>query len=180
MSLYIDEADAIKELQERGYRVLKVDFPNTASSIKDLIEYFYARRLYYNPDRKFPPSRNFKEDQKYMSVFVKKREQMGLSRKYAIREAAMLIEILFRFEKHLKLSNPIMSARALDVGFIMDRVCAIANDEITDASEEETDRYINELNETYNKKYAERDEELATASRKRILERLYGERDGNA
>ena len=53
MSLYFDEEDAAEKLREQGYRVTKVMFPATASNIKDLIEYFYARRLYYNPDRLF-------------------------------------------------------------------------------------------------------------------------------
>lgn len=174
MSLYFDDAEAAEKLRERGYRVVKVEFPAAASSIKDLLEYFYARRLYYNADRPFPPSRNIVEDRKYISGFVKKRQALGLSRKNAFREAVMLIEILFRFEKHLKLRTPVMSPRVLQVGFIMDRVCAIANDEIDEASEEETERYINEVNEFYNRKYAARDAKIAEASRKRILERLNG------
>ena len=119
------------------------------------------------------------EDRKYISGFVKKRQELGLSRKHATREAAMLIEVLFRFEKHLKLRTPIMSPRVLQVGFIMERVCAIASGEIDEASEEETERYIDAVNEIYNKKYAERDTELAVASRKRILGRLHGQRNGN-
>jgi len=179
MSLYFDEEEAADQLRERGYRVVKVEFPNTATTIKDLIEYFYARRLYYNPNRPFPISRNFEEDKKYVSVLVKKRQATGLSRKNAIKEAAMLIETLFRFEEHLKLAEPIMSPRALSVGFILNRVCAIANDEIAEASESETERYIDEINEVYDKKYAERDAEIAAASRKRILERLHEQREGN-
>lgn len=173
MSFYFDEEEAVKELQERGYRVVKVDFPNaTVSSIKDLIDYFYARRLYYNPDRPFPPSRNFVQDRKFMAGFVKKRQELGLNRKQAIREAAMLIETLFRFEKYLQLREPIMSPKALEVGFIMDRVCAIASDEIDEASEAETERYIDEINKIYNKKFAVRDAELAASSRERIIERM--------
>ena len=174
MSLYFDEEDAVEKLRDRGYRVVKVEFPLTASSIKDLIDYFYARRLFYNPDRLFPASRNFVKDRNYISGFVKKRQELGLSRKNAIREAAMLIEVLFRFEEHLPLRTPVMSPRVLQVAFIMDRVCAIASDEIDEASEDETERYINEVNESYNRKYAARDAELAEASRKRILERLNG------
>lgn len=177
MSLYFDEEEAAEKLRERGYRVVKVEFPTAASTIKDLLEYFYARRLFYNPDRPFPPSRNLVQDRNFISGFVKKRQQLGLGRKDAIREAAMLIEVLFRFEEHLKLRTPIMSPRVLQVGFIMERVCAIASDEIDEASEAETERYIDALNEVYNRKNAERDTELADASRKRILERLNVERD---
>ncbi len=179
MSLYFDEAEAVEKLREQGYRVVKVEFPTASSSIKDLLEYFYARRLFYNPDRPFPASRNIVQDRNYISGFVKKRQQLGLSRKNAIREAAMLIEVLFRFEEHLKLRDPIMSPRALEVGFIMERVCAIASDEIDEASESETERYIDELNEVYNRKNAARDAELAAASRKHILERLHDQGNRN-
>ena len=179
MSLYFDEKEAVETLRERGYRVVKVELPNTASSIKDLLDYFYARRLFYNPERTFPPSRNFEQDRKYLSVLVRKRENMGLSRKNAIRECTVLIDTLFRFEEHLKLSEPVMSPRALDVGFILNRVCAIANDEIGEAGEAETERYIDAINEVYGRKFAERDAEIATASRKRILERLNVQREGN-
>ena len=174
MSLYFDEEEAVEKLRDRGYRVVKVEFSGSASTIKDLLEYFYARRLYYNPDRPFPPSRNLVEDRNFISGFVKKRQDLGLSRKNAIREATMLIEVLFRFEKHLKLRTPVLSPRVLQIGFIMERVCAIASDEIDEASEEETERYINSVNEFYNRNYAERDAEIAAASRKRILERLNG------
>ncbi len=178
MSLYFDEGEAVEKLRELGYRVIKVEFSPSASNIKNLVEYFYARRLYYNPDRPFPLSRNFAEDRNYLSGFVKKRQALGLSKKNAVREAAMLIEVLFRFEKHLRLKEPVMSPSALGVGFIMNRVCAIANDEIDEASEDETGRYIDEINEVYDKKYAKQDMDLAEDSRKRILERLsHGQRD---
>lgn len=171
-SLYFDEAEIVKELQERGYRVVKVNFPEKVSNIKDLVDYFYARRFHYNPDRPFPLSRNFEQDQKYISVIVRKRQELGLSRVQAVRECAMLIETLFRFEKHLKLRDPVLSPQALTVGFIMEKVCAIANDEIGEAGEEETGRFIDEINEIYEKKFAARDEERASESRKRIIERL--------
>lgn len=171
-SLYFDEEEMVKELRDRGYRVIKVVFPEIVSSIKDLIDYFYARRFHYNEDRPFPLSRNFENDQKYMHGIVKKRQDMGLSRVQAVRECAMLIETLFRFEKHLKLREPVLSPQALTVGFIMEKVCAIANDEIGEAGEEETGRYIDEINETYEKKFAQRDADRAAESRKRILERI--------
>ena len=178
-SLYFDEEEMVKELRERGYRVVKVVFPEIVSSIKDLIDYFYARRFHYNEDRPFPLSRNFENDQKYMNVIVKKRQDMGLSRVQAVRECAMLVETLFRFEKHLKLREPVLSPQALTVGFIMEKVCAIANGEIGEAGEEETGRHIDEVNEIYEKKFAQRDTDRAAESRKRILERLHDQRDRN-
>jgi hypothetical protein len=176
-SLYFDEEEAVRELKERGYRVLKVDFPDKVSNIKDLVDYFYARRMYYNQEREFPISRNFDEDQKYMSVFVKKRQDTGLSRIQAVRECSMLIEATFRFEKHLKLREPILSPQALTVGFIIAKVCAIVNDEIAEASEAETGRYIDEINEVYETEFAQRDAERAAESRRRIMEGLHDQRD---
>ena len=80
MSLYFDESESVEKLRERGYRVVKVEFPGSATTIKDLLEYFYARRLFYNPDRPFPPSRNLVQDRNYISGFVRKRQQLGSRR----------------------------------------------------------------------------------------------------
>lgn len=176
-SLYFDEEEMVKELQERGYRVIKVDFPHVVSSIKDLLDYFYARRFHYNQNRTFPISRNFEADRKYLNNLVKKRQDTGLSRIQAVRECAVLIETLFRFEEYLKLREPVLSPQALTVGFIMEKICAIANGELDEASEEETRQYIDEINEIYEKKFAQRDAEIAAESRKRILGRLHAEKD---
>lgn len=179
--MFFEEEEAIKILQDLGYRVVKVEFPEISSvrTAKDLVEYFYARRQFYNPDRRFPPSLNYKQDTKFMSGILKKRQQLGLSRKVAAQEAAVLIETLFKFEKHLKLREPVMSPKILEVGSIMDRICMYANGEVDEVGETDTNIFIDEINEVYKKKYSERDAERAAQSRKRILERLHGERDRN-
>lgn len=176
-----DEQKAIEELQERGYRITKADLAEapSISTVKDLVDYFYARRFFYNSDRKFPQSRNYKDDTKYMSAFVKKRQKLGLGRKAAIREAAMLIDTLFKFEEHLKLQEPVLSPRFLAIDSFMDRVCSFANGEVDDVNDAETEEYIAKLNEEYNKEFAQRDLELAAANRKEILEKMYGQRCGD-
>lgn len=52
--LFFDEQEAIKELQSRGYRVVKEDYPDAGSinTLRELVDYFYSRRRFYNPDRK--------------------------------------------------------------------------------------------------------------------------------
>lgn len=172
--MFFEEEEAVQKLQDLGYRVVKVEFPEAPSvkTAKDLVEYFYARRQFYNPDRRFPPSLNFKQDTKFMSGFLKKRQQSGLSRKIAVQEAAVLIDTLFKFEGHLKLREPVMSPRILEVGSIMDRICTYANGEADEVGEVDTNMFIDEINVVYNKKYAERDAARAAASRKRILKRL--------
>ncbi len=180
--MFFEEEEAVQELQDLGYRVVKVAFPEASSvkTVKDLMEHFYACRLFYNPDRKFPLSLNFKQDTKFISGFLRKRQQAGLSRKIAVQEAAMLIDTLFKFEGHLKLREPVTSPRILEVGSIMDRICTYANGEVDEVGEVNTGMFIDEINAVYNKKYAERDAARAAASRKRILERLSdGKRDGN-
>lgn len=179
--MFFDEEEVVKELRERGYRVLKLEFPEVSSveTTKDLVQHFYARRQFYHPDRAFPPSLNYREDTKLISGLVKKRQKLGLSRKVAIQEVAMLIETLFKFEEHLKLSEPVLSPRILEIDSIMNRICAYANGEVGEVGEAETEEFVNEVNELYNKTYAERDSERAAQSRKRILERLHGHGDRN-
>jgi hypothetical protein len=180
--MYFDEEEVIKELRKRGYRVTKVDFPEVPAlkTAKDLVQHFYARRQFYNPNRRFPPSLNYQEDTKLISALLRKREQLGLSRKVAVQEVAVLIETLFKFEEHLKLSEPVLSPRILGVGSIMNRVCTYANGEVDEVSEAETEEFINEVNQIYEKKFAERDSVRAAQSRKRILEKLYeGQGDRN-
>lgn len=180
--MFFEEEEAVQKLQDLGYRVVKVEFPEASSvkTAKDLVEYFYARRLFYNPDRRFPPSLNFKQDTQFMSGFLKKRQQAGLNRKVAVQEAAVLIDTLFKFEEHLKLREPVMSPRILEVGSIMDRICTYANGEVDEVGEVDTNIFIDEINVVYNRKYAERDAADAAASRKRILERLlHDKRGGN-
>ena len=175
-SLYFDEQEAVEELQKRGYRVVRVDFPHTASlnNVKDLIDYFYAKRLYYNADRPFPKSRNLQEDRKYINTLVTKRQGTGLSRKNAVKEAGLLIDTLFKFEEYLRLKEPVTSPRILTIGFIMDRVCAIANNEVGEVGEVATGQYVNEINEVYNAEFSERDSQRAAKIRADILERLHG------
>ncbi len=172
--LYFDEEEAVEALQNCGYRVIKLDLPESSSvtSIKGLVDYFYACRLYYNQDRKFPNSRNFKEDTKYITTFVKKRQKLGLSKKFAVQEAVVLIETLFKFEKHLKLRTPVMSPVVLGLDFIMDRICAYANGEIDEVNEMDTEMFIDKMNKVYDKKFAERDSQRAAIGLERILEKI--------
>jgi len=176
-----DEEKAVRELQERGYRVVKVEYPEVPllKTAKDLVQHFYARRQFYNPDRRFPPSLNYSQDTKLISGLLRKRQQLGLSRKVAVQEVAVLIETLFKFEEHLKLSEPVLSPRILEIGPIMNRICTYANGEVGVVGEAETEEFVNEINKLYEKKFAERDSERAAQSRKRILGRLHGKRDGN-
>jgi len=181
MELFFDEDDAIEKLQERGYRIIKEDFPEASSirTVKELVDYFYSRRRYYNPDRKFPYSIDYSGNTKYISSFIRSREKLGLGRKAAVAEAALLIDALFKFEEHLKLREPIVSPAILQSRPLMDRICSFMNGEVGGVSEAESQMFINEVNEIYNKKFAERDFERASKERKKILEKLDGERDRN-
>lgn len=173
MSLYFDEEEAISELQKRGYRVIKEKFPKVEfiTTIRELVDYFYSRRKFYNPDRKFPYSIDYTEDNKYISSFIRSREKLGLGRKAAVQEAAVLIDTLFKFEEHLKLKTPIISPTILAVRPIMDRVCSFANGEVDEVAEWENLRFIDVINEKYEKKFFEADFKEAEIERKAILEK---------
>ena len=174
MSLYFDEKEAIESLQDRGYRVIKVDFPDTASvtTMKKLVEYFYARRFFYNSDRKFPASIDWKKDNLYASDLVRSRQKLGLSRKDAVREAAALIDALFKYEKFLKMREPINHLTILTSRPVMDRICNYMNAEVNEVEEFKTGEYIETINEIYNRENAQRDFDTAAESRKKILEKL--------
>lgn len=176
MALFFDEEEAIKELQARGYRVVKEVYPEASSvrTFRDLVVYFYSRRRFYNPDRKFPFSIDHTEDVKYISSFVQSRQKLGLDRRTAVAEAASIIEGLFKFEKKLNMTAPIMSPAILTVRPLVDRVCSFINGELAEVNEYETELYVNEINEYYNKKFAQRDFESAAQARNLMLEKLDG------
>lgn len=174
MSLYFDEEEAIRLLQDRGYRVIKVDYPDYegVTTMRKLVEYFYARRFFYNPDRKYPASIDWKKDNLYASDLVRSRQKLGLNKKNAIREAAALIDALFKYEQFLKLREPINHLTILTSRSIMDRICNYMNEEVSEVEEYKTNEYIDKVNVVYNREYAQRDFEKAAEKRKKILEKL--------
>ncbi len=176
MSLYFDEEEAVEELQKRGYRVFKESYPDFESirTAKDLLEYFYARRKFYNSDRRFPASIDHQGNTKIISSFIRSRQKLGLSRENAVRECAELIENMFKYEKHMSLKEPILSVNILAVRPIMDRICSIANEENREVQELENARYLNKLDAAYEKEYGDSDDASAREKRKEILEALDG------
>ena len=176
MNLYFDEQEAVEELQKRGYRVIKESYPDFESirTAKELVELFYARRKFYNSERRFPESIDHQGNTKIISSFIRSRQKLGLSRENAVRECAELIENMFKYEKHMSLKEPIISVNILAVRPIMDRVCSIANEENREVVALENDRYLNQFYEDYEKEYGERDDKIARQKRKEILEALDG------
>jgi ribosomal protein S18 len=179
MNLYFNEEDAIEELKERGYRITKEEFSDVDSitSMKSLVEFFYARRKYYNPDRKYPFSIDYKADTRVLSNFVKSREKLGLSRKAAVKESAILIDALFKYEPQLRLKVPILSLGILTSRPLMDRVCALAGGEVGEVLELETAEYVDGLNELYDKEFGQQDFENAAKERQEIMEKINGSKE---
>jgi len=177
MALYFDEQEAVEELRKRGYRVIKEAYPGFENirTAKDLVEYFYARRKFYNPERRFPGSISYQADTKVISSFVRSRQSLGLSKANAVRECAELIENMFKYEKHLKLKDPILSVKILTIHSFMDRICSIANEENREVEALEDEKYLNEFYEAYEEQYGARDDASTGEKRKEILEALDGE-----
>lgn len=174
MTLYFNEEEAINELRNRGYRVTKEEFTavETVTTVKKLVDYFYARRRYYNPERKFPIGVDYSKDTREISTFIRSRQKLGLNRKAAVQEAALLVDALFKYEEHLHLKDPILSPRILTVGPLMDRICSFLNGEVGRVNSADAEVFINEINEIYKKECAEKDFELAFKEREKILESL--------
>lgn len=173
-SLVFDEEEAITFLRDRGYRVVKEEYPDGkgVSTVSDLVHFFYARRRYHNPYRKFPESIDSVKDKTYIGGFVKARQKLGLDRKTAIKECAQIIDALFKYESLLCLETPILSPRILGVRSIIDRVCSFLNGDIPEAGEIDSDIIVNQYNDFYNRYFAEEDLKHADAIRKAILESL--------
>lgn len=180
MSLYFDEEEAIETLRERGYRVVKIEFPETQNitTVPKLVEYFYARRFFYNKDRTYPASIDFTNDNKYASDLVRSRQKLGLSRKDAVREAAAIVDALFKYEPFLKLREPINHMTILTSRPIMDRICMYLSGEVSEVEEAKNEEYINVVNVIYDREYAQRDFEKAANKRRAILEKLNEHKDG--
>ena len=176
-SLFFNEDEVIEELRRRGYRVRKEPYSESkaVSNVKDLIEFFYARRRFYNPDRKFPESIDYSEDRNYVGSFVKSRQKLGLGRLSAVREAAEIVDALFKYEHLLNLKEPIRGAVILTIRPIMDRVCGFMNGGIPEAGEIDTELKVLELNSYYDKNFDARDKETAALERQKILEKLNGQ-----
>lgn len=172
MNLYFDEEEAVEKLQELGYRVVKEEFPDTefVHTVKDLVNYFYTRRKYYNPDRKFPFSIDYSEATKRISGFVKSRQKLGLSRKMALRECAILVDNLFKYEAVLLLKEPIINPGILTSRPVMDKICSLVNREVREVAEVDNGLFIDELNVIYDEEFGVKDSNIAQEIRKEILE----------
>jgi len=177
MGLFETEEETVERLRNLGYRVFKESYPDFESirTAKDLLEYFYARRKFYNSERRFPESIDYQGKTKVISGFVRSRQKLGLSKETATQECAELIENMFKYEKHLHLKEPIISVNILTSAPLMDRVCSIANEEHREVEELENDKCLKDFYATYEEEYGERDNGAARENRKEILEALDGE-----
>ena len=164
------EQEIVNYLRRKGYRVIKEEYPEAkgVSTIPKLVDFFYSRRRFYQRGE-FPTSIDGSTDRKSISSFVRSREKLGLPRKVAVKEAAVIIDALFRFEHLLNLKEPVSSANILAVRPIMDRVCALLSSEYCDKLDEEI---IREWNQYYNKKDAQQDFQKATEQLRKLSEKL--------
>jgi len=166
------EQDIVAYLRKKGYRVVKEEYLDAkgVDTIPKLVNFFYSRRKFYQRGE-FPASIDGSTDRKYISSFVKSREKLGVPRKVAVKESAVLIDALFRFEDRLGLREPVASANILTVRPIMDRVCAFLSSEYCERLDQEA---IQEWNQYYNERDRKKDFESATEELQEISERLYG------
>jgi len=164
------EQDIVNYLRKKGYRVIKEDYPDAkgVDTIPKLVDFFYSRRKFYQRGE-FPASIDSSTDRKYISSFVKSREKLGVPRKVAVKEAAVIIDALFRFEDQLGLKEPISGASILTVRPITDRVCALLSSEYCERLDQEI---IQEWNQYYNEQDFQKDFESATKELQNISEML--------
>lgn len=174
MSLFFDEEEAVQELRKMGYKVIKLNYPQfeQITSVKKLLEFFYYKREAGRSDLKVDYYRDAKEDMEMMGQFVKSREKLGLGRKAALQEAALIIDGLFKYEKYLNLTTPIISPKILNVRSFVDRVCGFLNGDDPNVAESETSEYVTLLSEEYARKYQNAEFDSIKDERQKIMERL--------
>jgi hypothetical protein len=112
------------------------------------------------------------QDRVFLGSFVKARMKLGLDKPTAIKECAKIIDALFKYEKLLRLDEPVLSPRILGVRSIVDRVCSYLNGDVPEAGEVDTEQAVQRCNEYYNRHFALEDLRRADEERKRILEKL--------
>lgn len=173
-SLYFDEEEAVNELRDRGYRVEKVCFKEVEriTTLRDLSAFFYYKRRCYNLGRQYNYEGNLVEDSKPLSLFVTARQKLGLSRKQAIQEAAVIVDALFKYEKHLHLKSPVISPHILASVSVVNRLCSYMNGEVPDVLEQDNAEYIDQINALYVQQYEKEDLERINKERKSVMEDL--------
>jgi hypothetical protein len=137
-----DEVVSAEFLRDRGYLVFKpskhIEKYNSGESKfnlksnKDLVKFFYIKMMEYNPGRKLHYSMSTKEDLKNAKKLVEKRMALGVSKKRALIEAALIIDILVKHEALFGVAFPITSLRPLvseKTKWIVDKVIAFYNGE---------------------------------------------------
>lgn len=171
LDLYPEE-DLVVFLRKKGYRVVKEDYPDAKSvdTIPKLVDFFYSRRKFYRRGD-FPASIDGVKSRQHVSSFIKSREKLGVPRKVAVKEAAIIIDALFRYEDQLYLKEPISGTSILTSRSIMDRICGFLGSEYCEIQDREV---VQEWNEYYNERDSKKDFEDATVELEQILERLDG------
>jgi len=140
--------EAVRLLQEKGYRVTELPSKGSVTTIDDILRLFYASMALYHPDRKMHYSAGA-PDKKVISALLNARQSTGISRKAAYAEVCKLISALFRYEDKLSLDSPIASIRILSSSWVVDRLLTYLNGE--DKLEE--DLFFDKLSSGFSTRY---------------------------
>jgi hypothetical protein len=100
----------IEFLKEEGFRVIEPSnyTYNKIKKVDDLIELFYILHKKYHPSNVAVYRPKLAVDRKTAKRFLESRmESSGLSKKFALRECAEIISVIFEFEEKFKFDSPI-------------------------------------------------------------------------
>ena len=141
--------EAIDFLKERGY-VIRGPLL-TVSDVKTpahLVRYFYDTLTKYRPDNTTIYGGNDVRDRVIAKELINSRVKTGCSKQRAIAESCELIDLLFRHEDRLGLSQTISSMVVLGqskMGWITEKLLQIRENLDRSVDKEENDKYFQRL-----------------------------------
>lgn len=147
--------DSISFLEENDYVVLsrQVIEGSSVRTIKDLVEFFYARLQYKNPNRVLHYTFSNKRDRVFASKFINGRMQFGVNRYRALKECVAIIKCVVDFELQFKFSCPVSSLEVFGqdtMKWVSDKAVSIINSEdraMNELIEETQDELLYEMHE---------------------------------
>lgn len=145
----IEEAKII--LIGAGYKITEPLVVNeNVNNLPKLLNYFYMRLFTKYPDKQLTTIKNFRKDMKLIKKFVESRK-VNISEQVAIQECVAIIDIIFDHEEEFNFKQPInigVLGQAKS-GWITEEAIYILNLRLEKERDEEAERKIEEIENSY-------------------------------
>jgi len=172
--------ESIDFLRSNGYMIIKLsDLEETSvKKAQDLVDLFYALLQFYNQDRDIHYGKASKKDLGLAKQLITHRENICGDKKRALKECALIIKCVVKYEGYFKFTEPLHSFDCFghdSMKWVVDKAISIINKENKEIDELELNTFLEEL-------YALQEKESLNCLDKKIEELkifLKGENDGS-